>query len=419
MSQKNKQVFASEVMNRKVEEICNKIQDKELKRLFSNCFFNTLKTTINYQEKKGTPYTYVITGDIPAMWLRDSVAQVWPYLDFVDKDENIRKIFQGLINQQIECILLDPYANAFLQDDEGLKVFEKKWELDSLCYFIRLSYFYWKKSGDKKVFNDNWQRAIDLIIKTWQEQSDLATMGVYKYKTKGACPDILSLNGFGNPVAKSSLIRCAFRPSDDACIFQYLIPANCLAVVSLLQLAQMYREIFHNQGRADFFENFSNNINQDIEKYGIVKNLDGDDVFAYEVDAFGGQVLMDDSNIPSLLSLPYFDYLKTDNQVYKLTRKNILSKNNPYFFQGDSLAGIGSSHTEQGNIWPLGIIMQALTSANKEEIDFCLNILKNSHAGTYLMHESFSKNNPNVFTRHHFAWANSLFAELIMKFFAI
>ena len=415
---KNKRLFSSTVIEEKIREIDSFLQDRELSQMFVNCFPNTLDTTVYYQEKKGRPDTYITTGDIPAMWLRDSSAQLWPYLQFANKDAKLKKLFQGLINRQVECILLDPYANAFVKNNNGrLKVFERKWELDSLAYFIRLSFFYWKETGDIAVFDKKWQRAIQSIIKTWQEQSDLGKMDCYKHKTAKDCPEILNLAGLGNPLVESSLIRSAFRPSDDACIFQYLIPSNCFVSVCLKQLSEMYEKIFQDKTKSISYRKHAQEIDKDIKKLAILETSTKNKVFAYEVDGFGGQVIMDDANGPSLLSLPYFGYLKTNDLIYQNTRKLLLSKDNPYFFKGKKFSGIGSSHTVYGNIWPMSVIMQALTSDDEDEIVKCLRILKNTHAKTYFMHESFQKDNPNNYTRSWFSWANSLFGELIVKLY--
>jgi uncharacterized protein len=413
----NKRLFKSSLVENKINEISSYIKDENLSRLFVNCFPNTLDTTVHYRERNGKADTYVITGDIPAMWLRDSSAQVWPYLQFVNEDKKLKKLFQGLIRRQAECIILDPYANAFRLTKGRLKVFEKKWELDSLMYFIRLSYFYWKESGDTSVFDNNWKKAISKILKTTEEQSSADKMDRYTYRTPKECPEILNLGGFGNPLLKSKLIRSAFRPSDDATIFQYLIPSNCFAVVSLRQLAEMYQSFFGERKKATALIKLARDIDKDIKKHGIVREKSGRKIFAYEVDGFGGKTIMDDANAPSLLSLPYFGYLKPKSKIYKNTRNLILSDKNPYYFESNNFSGIGSSHTAYGNIWPMSIIMQALTSTNRKEIIDCLKILNKSHAGKYFMHESFTKSNPKNYTRDWFAWANSQFGELILKIY--
>lgn len=414
-----KRLFRSEVIEDQIKEISSYIVDKDLSRLFINCFPNTLDTTVYYRERNAKDSTYIVTGDIPAMWLRDSTAQLWPYLDFLKQDARLIKLFRGLINKQAKCICLDPYANAFKRSRSGeIRVFEQKWELDSLMYFIRLSYFYWKKTHDISVFNKEWERAIEKIIQTIDDQSNPETMPAYKYRTADDCPEILNLVGFGNPVINSYLIRSAFRPSDDATIFQYHIPSNCFAVTSLQHLAKIYKVVFQNYKKAKKFSTRARKIKHDIKKYGIITNKEGKKLFAYEVDGFGGQLLMDDANAPSLLSLPYFKYLDIADEVYQNTREFILSTSNPYYFKAKNARGIGSSHTNYGNIWPMGVIMQAITSNNSAEIKTCLKILLKTHANKYFMHESFSKNNPNNFTRDWFAWANSLFGELILKIYA-
>lgn len=415
---KEKRLFNSVVVEESIKEISSYIRNEDLSRLFINCFPNTLDTTVHYGEDEKGPDTYVVTGDIPAMWLRDSVAQVWPYLGFVKDDLELKKLFQGLIRKHVDCILHDSYANAFKCGRNGkIEVFERKWELDSLCYFIRLSYFFWKESGDKSIFNGRWRKAVSKIMKTFDDQSNKELMDRYKYRTPDNCPEILNLVGFGNPLPGKSMIRSAFRPSDDATIFQYLIPSNCFAVVSLKQLAEIHEKALKNSLKSEIFKKRAVKIDKEIKKIGVVKNKKGMRVFAYEVDGYGGQAIMDDANIPSLLSLPYLGYIKPDSRIYKNTRKTILSRENPYYFEADNCSGIGSSHTSYGNIWPMSIIMQALTSNNKREIKKCLDILRSTHAGKYFMHESFRKNNPARYTRRWFGWANSLFGELILKLY--
>jgi meiotically up-regulated gene 157 (Mug157) protein len=91
------------------------------------------------------------------------------------------------------------------------------------------------------------------------------------------------------------------------------------------------------------------------------------------------------------------------------------STSNPYFFKGSAAEGIGGPHVGLDMIWPMSIIMCALTSTDQEEIRQCLRWLKTTHADTGFIHEAFNKDNPAQFTRSWFAWANSLFGELIVK----
>lgn len=417
-SSEKRRNFKSDIIDAKTKEITSFIVDKELSDLFLNCFSNTLNECVYFFDKRGKPDTYILTGDIPAMWLRDSAAQVWPYLEFVNEDEKLKDLFRGLIRRQADCILLDPYANAFRRGRGGAsRIFERKWELDSLCYFIRLSYHYWRVSDDADIFDAKWQKAASSILETFKEQSNFDKMAVYRYESGDDCPNILSLSGFGNPLAETALIRSAFRPSDDACIFQYNVPANCFAAVSLEQLAEIFSIVFGNKSEAVFCAQKSVAVKKDLMEYAVFKNKKGKKIFAYEIDGYGGAVFMDDANAPGLLSLPYFGFLKKEEELYQNTRKMILSEKNPYYFKGEKYCGIGSAHTRYGNIWPLSIIMQAITSDSEEEIITCLKTLKSTHAGKHLMHESFKKNNPENYSRSWFAWANSLFGELILKLY--
>jgi meiotically up-regulated gene 157 (Mug157) protein len=138
-------------------------------------------------------------------------------------------------------------------------------------------------------------------------------------------------------------------------------------------------------------------------------------MYAYETDGFGDHLYMDDSNVPSLLALPYIDAVKLKDPLYQDTRMFILSDSNPYFFKGKFAEGSGSPHTLENMIWPMSIILRAMTSEDDLEIKKCLHWLKTTDAGTGFMHESFNKDNPEKFTRKWFAWANTLFGELLLK----
>jgi len=424
-----KRKFISEAVEEKISEVKNCIKDKELAELFENCYPNTLDTTIFLNSENGIPDTFVITGDIDAMWLRDSAAQVWPYLSLVNTDIKLKELFMGVINRHTSCILIDPYANAFRIDQRVVEgnnditemkagLHERKWELDSLCYSIRLSYGFWKETGDITCFNENWRKASKLILQTFKEQQRKSDRGQYKFgRITSWSTDTVPGNGYGNPVEPNGLIVSIFRPSDDAAIFPFIIPSNYFAVVSLKQLAEMHRHIFNDYDFATTCLNLALEIENALEKFASSDHLTFGRIFAYEVDGFGNKIFMDDANIPSLLSLPYLGCCDIEDPIYLNTRKFLLSSYNPYFFRGKEAMGIGSPHTLIDNIWPMSIIIQALTSANEEEIIQCLIYLKSTHKGFGLMHESFNKDDANDFTRKWFAWANSLFGELIIKIY--
>ena len=425
-----KRNFISKSVEETIARVKKDISDPEMAWLFENCYPNTLDTTVTYTEPGGKPDTFVITGDIDAMWLRDSSAQVWPYVPLIRKDEPLRKLIAGVINRQAKCILLDPYANAFLHGDEisewksditDMKpgIHERKWEIDSLCYPIRLAYKYWKISGDVSVFDTKWNEAMELIYTTFRVQQRKENQGPYSFKrTTSWQTDTVPGNGMGNPMKPVGLICSIFRPSDDATIFPFLIPSNYFAVVSLRQLSEICDKVTGNKMLASNCLKLAIEVEQALVKYAVADYLNYGKVIAFEVDGYGNRLMMDDSNVPSLLALPYLDCMDVKNPIYQNTRKFVLSDDNPWFFKGKAASGIGSPHTLKDKIWPMTIIMQAMTSTDPAEIRNCLNMLKSTHAGKGFMHESFNKDSPTDYTRSWFAWANTLFGELILKLHA-
>lgn len=425
--EKDKRNFVSASVDQKIAQMQKTIKDPEMAWLFGNCFPNTLDRTVNFSIKDGKPNTFVITGDIYAMWMRDCSAQVWPYMPFMTNDKPLQQLIAGVINRQAESVLLDPYANAFNFGKEGgewmtdntkmrPELHERKWEIDGLCYVIRLSYNYWKETGDVSNFDAKWQSAMELIVKTFKEQQRKTSQGPYKFtrRTEKAS-DTQFGDGYGNPVRPNGLICSMFRPSDDATTYAYLIPSNAFAVVTLRHLAEMEKAIKQNKTFADECTALANEVDAAIKKYAIVKHPKYGKIFAFEVDGFGNYLMMDDANVPSLLSLPYLGYVSPSNKIYQNTRKFVLSTDNPYYYKGTAGEGIGGPHVGPDMIWPMAIIMRALTSNDEKEIADCLQMLKNTHAGTGFMHETFNKNNPANFTRSWFAWANTLFGELLIK----
>lgn len=423
-SQRN---FQSAAIEAAIATFKQNVQSAELSWLFENCFPNTLDTTVTLSVRDGTPRTYVITGDIDAMWLRDSTAQVWPYLKFMPQDAALQQLVAGLIHKQTACILLDPYANAFYDDENRVGhwqsdltemkpgVHERKWEIDSLCYPIRLAYHYWQLTGDTAPFDENWQAAVQSTLKVFREQQRKNDLGPYKFQRNTPhATDTLPLAGYGYPVKPVGLICSAFRPSDDATVYSFLIPSNFFAAVSLRQAATMMAEIFSDKIAADL-NALATEVENALQEHGTVEHPVYGRIYAYEVNGFGSYNLMDDANIPSLLSLPYLGCVEANDPVYLNTRRFVLSAENPFFFKGKCAAGIGGPHVGLDMIWPMSIIMQALTSGDDQEIADCIQVLKNTHGGTGFMHESFHKDNPAVFSRDWFAWANTLFGELLWK----
>lgn len=426
----SKRKFVSKSVENTIKKVKKSIADPELAWVFENCYPNTLDTTVNHYQKNGKPYTYVITGDIDAMWLRDSSAQVFAYLSLAKEDEKLKNLLKGVINKQIEFVLLDPYANAFYGDNQKVSewkndytemkpgVHERKWEVDSLCYVMRLSYHYWKTTGDASIFDDDWKNAMLLILKTFREQQRKENKGPYKFQRGNGNPlDTQFGGGYGNPTYKNGLIHSMFRPSDDATFYPYLVSSNMFAVVSLKQISEIFKTIFSSLNADNQFIELANEVDEAIKNYAIFERKEFGKIYALEIDGFGNTLFMDDANVPNLLSIPYLGYTDYHDEVYKNTRKFSLSTANPWFNEGKFAKGIGGPHVGENKIWPLGLIMQALTTDDDEEIFYCLKTLKNTHAGTGFIHESFDVNNPKDFSRSWFAWANTLFGELILHLY--
>lgn len=426
----SKRHFTSVAVENAIKKFQANVADKELGWLFENCFPNTLDTTVTYALQNGKPDTYVITGDIDAMWMRDSSAQVWPYLQFANEEKKVKDLIAGVINRQTQYVLKDPYANAFYNDEQKIGewksdkttmkpgVHERKWEIDSLCYPIRLAYHYWKKTGDKTPFDANWKKAIETIYQTFVEQQRKNGKGPYRFQRETVHPtDSQPMSGFGFPVKPVGLICSAFRPSDDSTIYPFLIPSNFFAVSSLKQAAEMVISLYSDKALADKLTALANEVDGALKKYAIKDHPEFGKMFAFEVDGFGSAYMMDDSNVPSLLSMPYLGAINVDDPIYKNTRKFILSENNPFFFKGTAAEGVGGPHVGQDMIWPMAITIQGLTSVSDAEIKKCITMLKNTHGGKGFMHESFHKDDPKNFTRSWFAWANTLFGEFLWKIY--
>lgn len=424
----NKRTFVSSAVEDTIKTVKSAIADKGLAWMFENCYPNTLDTTVDYELIDSKPDTFIITGDIDAMWLRDSTAQVWPYMPLIKKDEKLKNLIKGLINRQVKCILKDPYANAFYKDlskESHWKsdkpspipgVHERKWEIDSLCYVVRLSYEYYKITNDKSVFDSNWDKAMQLVYRTLRTEQRMDGESPYSFaRQTTAMIDAPTFNGTGRPINPVGLICSMFRPSDDATLFPFLIPSNIFAILSLNQLTEIYSKVLKNQKFANECGKFAKEVDEAIKKYAIAEHLDFGKIYAYEVDGFGNKVFMDDANVPSLMSLAYLGAHQPSDEIYKNTRKFLLSDSNPYYLKGKVAEGQASPHTGKEKIWPMGIILRAMTSKDNEEIKHCLRMLKNTHANTGFMHEAFHKDNPKDFNRSWFAWANTLFGELIIK----
>ena len=422
-----KRHFTSRAVEEQIVKIKGELQDPKLAWMFENCYPNTLDTTVDFKMEGNRPDTFVITGDINAMWLRDSGAQVWPYVALCKEDEPLRLLIAGVINRQTKCILLDRYANSFTHGAEASDwhtdmtemkpyIHERKWEIDSLCYPVRLAYHYWKRTGDTSVFDSNWQQAMSLVLQTFREQQRKEGSGPYYFQRRTERQlDTLSNNGWGNPVRPVGMIVSSFRPSDDATTFGFLVPSNLFAIASLRQIAEISKKVTGDRLFASQCNDLADEVERAVKEYAIVSHPKYGKVYAFEVDGFGNAYFMDDANVPSLLALPYLDSVSRNDSVYQNTRKLVWSTDNPYFFKGTSGEGIGGPHIGYDMIWPMSLIMKAMTTEDNDEIRQCVRLLRDTDGGTGFMHESFHKDNPAKYTRHWFAWTNTLFGELIVK----
>lgn len=393
--------------------------------IFKQCYLNTLETTVeNLPDGK----TFIITGDIPAMWLRDSTAQVHVYLPLASADAGIAGLIKGLIRQQASFVIMDPYANAFNKAPNGRHnsddhtemsswVWERKYELDSLCFPIQLLHDYWSATRDESLFDETIYAMLKRVIEVMliEQRHDRYSRYSFQRDDVDRPLDTLAGEGHGRPVNYTGMIWSGFRPSDDACTFGYHIPSNMFAVV-VLKYAEEFLQKFYNDGQlAGRAGELRSEIEGGIQNYGLVNTPDFGRIYAYETDGFGNSLLMDDANVPSLLSIPYIGYRPAADPIYRSTRAFILSCRNPYFVTGRYASGIGSPHTGVGTLWPISLMIQGLTSADPVEQRNLLKVLTSTTAGTNFMHESFLPDDPSRFSRPWFAWANSLFAEYVIK----
>lgn len=397
----------------------------ELMDVFVNCYTNTLNTTVKRMENN---MTHVITGDIPAMWLRDSAAQLRPYIFLAKENEEIRELIAGLVRRQFMCITIDEYANAFNEAPNGACwekddpnqnpwVWERKFEVDSLCYPLQLAYLLWKNTGCTTQFEGDFQVGVEKILEVFTTEQYHEEKSHYRFnRNNGYYRDTLSRDGKGALVKSGTgLIWSGFRPSDDACTYGYLIPSNMFAVVALGYLEEMEREIFHNEELAERAKALKEEVQEAIETIGKTFTEEFGMVYAYETDGYGMYNLMDDANVPSLLAMSYLGY-EGEPEVSSNTRRFLLSEANPFYFKGDKAAGIGSPHTPSNYIWHIAMAIQGLTSETREEK---LEILKNMAAttgGKGVMHEGFCCEDDSKFTRAWFSWANAMYAELFLDY---
>jgi len=419
-------LFHSDAVEKKIKEVKKKLKDNPyLAWMFENCFPNTIDTTVHFD---GADDTFVYTGDIAAMWLRDSGAQVWPYVQLANQDPELKKMIRGVILRQMRCINFDPYANGFYitadeksewsSDFTDMKpgIHERKYEIDSLCYPLRLAYHYWQVTGDSSVFGGEWKEAVKTVLKTFREQQRKNGVGPYRFMRRTERQlDTVCNDGLGAPAKPVGLICSFFRPSDDATTFLYLVPSNFMAVSSLRKAAEILRTVNGDTATASECTAMADEVADALQKYAIYNHPKYGKIYAFEVDGYGNQLLMDDANVPSLLGMAYLGDVDVNDPIYQNTRRFVWSEDNPYFFRGSKGEGIGGPHIGYDMIWPMSIMMKAFTSQDDAEIKWCIETLQRTDGGTGVIHESFNKNNPDKYTRPWFAWQNTLFGELILK----
>ena len=392
----------------------------DLWNIFERCFLSTIETTVKETETD----TFVITGDIPAMWLRDSTAQVLHYLRFAGS-EDVSKMIEGLLSRQADCILKDPYANAFNREENSFKpyndfprasdwVWERKYEIDSLCYPMWLAEKYINKTGNTAFLSGRFHEAMKTVLKVFATEQNHENSDYLFIRSDCPPTDTLSHEGKGAPVKVTGMTWCGFRPSDDACKYGYLIPSNLFAVRAMKSVKALSKLLGDEESYKEA-ERLEKEIAEGVEAYGKVKHPELGEIYAYETDGFGNYVFMDDANVPSLLALPYLEVCEKDDPLYQRTRAFVLSKHNPYYYEGALAKGVGSPHSPAGYIWPIALCVQAMTSTDDKEIASLLKNVLATTGGTGFMHESFDPNKPEDFTRPWFAWANSMLAETILR----
>lgn len=442
-----------------IDDMTEKMVDKDLARIFENAFPNTLDTTVRWHVDgtvkhkasskrhwdadawKG-PQSFIVTGDINAEWLRDSTNQLAQYQLLAKKDKEIHNLILGAINTQAEYVITSPYCNAFqppapsglnptYQGDgdvvhpayEQAFVFECKYELDSLAHFLSLSNQFYNHAGSTEFLTPRWLLAVDTLLEvltaqskpTFNEKTGAYHRNEYSFQRRtDTGTETLNLGGVGNPLnGGTGLVRSAFRPSDDATILGFFIPANAMISVELKRAATMLQKAGKKQ-LATSVREWGEKIEAGVWEHGVVQHKKFGRVFAFEVDGFGSSILMDDANLPSLLALPLLGFVSTDDEVYQNTRKMILQKNgNPYYLTGDAFHGIGGPHIGLQHAWPMSVLVQAMTSESDDEITQCLGLVKNASRHG-LVHESINVDYVSDYTRSWFAWANSVFAQTVL-----
>ncbi|NEG54397.1 glycoside hydrolase family 125 protein [Bifidobacterium platyrrhinorum] len=397
---------------------------------FRACFADTLLTTVRRHDD-GT--TFLLTGDIPAMWLRDSTTQLRPYLALAGEDDGLSDLIAGLVRQQFRYITIDPYANAFNETPSGASwdkddrsdssspwLWERKYEVDSLCFPIQLAWLLYANTGRTDHFDDEFVSGTHRILDVFETEQHHEDSPYFFIRDTDIPTETLANDGKGSPVAHTGMTWSGFRPSDDACTYHYLVPSNMFASVVMGYLERIFGgDILDDPSVAARAKALRESITEGIETHAKTVNRDGETIYAFETDGLGHYNVMDDSNVPSLMAAPYLGYCEPDDPTYLATRRTLLSDENPYYYEGEYLKGIGSPHTPPRYVWPIALAIEAMTSGDRETKERILDRLVATDAGTHLMHEGIDVDDPTKYTREWFSWSNMMFCELVMDYFGI
>jgi meiotically up-regulated gene 157 (Mug157) protein len=445
--------FSSPAIEATIAWARENLADQALAELYTNTYPNTADTTMTsrFYPPAGKNLTFVITGDIDAMWLRDSTNQLLSYINLASIDAKLSSAISETIERQLYYVAHDQYANAFQADNASAGphaggdsrtppytnlVFEGKYEVDSLAAVLKLLRTYCGAMGKLNNNNNNTSSCVDFLGSSFAGgapfihaslvkllralvamQSPTATAYAFRrHHDPGHNDDLFP----HNKVGFTGMVRSAFRPSDDECIYDFLVPSNLMLAVELKHLVAAVGSSALFADVAAMATKLRSDILSGVEQYAVQSS----GVLSFEVDGLGGRNNMDDANLPSLLSLPYIGVgeaeVKGFGKVYDATRRAVLSKpTNQYYYAGPLGAGPGSPHTWPDFVWPLGLTDQLITALydpnghEDAEILGLLDQLKRSAIGAGVLHESFSVYNTSVCTRNWFAWANSYFGQAV------
>ncbi len=419
---------------------CDSLSERA-RSIFAGCYKDVIQKTVRFMDDESV---HVITGDIPAMWLRDSACQMLSYFSPARNCGPLASLLVGVSKRQFNLINTDPYANAFNMEADGScyskddtqmgpMVWERKYELDSLCYPIWFSYKLWKEIGVTEQFDDSFLNASEKILEVIRTEQYHEERSEYFFRRSGCRYfDTLSRDGRGTAVKSGiGLVWSGFRPSDDACTFGYNIPSNMLCATVMGELSEIAgmlaalskgetgKKYLKDAKRIEFIfreaRAIETEIGEAIEKYGVA-DLGDRKVYAYETDGYGQYLVMDDANMPSLLSMKFMGYEPKDMAVYEATRELILSRDNPYYYKGETLEGIGSPHTRAGYAWPIALAVQGLTDERGEKKRQLIEMIAGSDADTGCIHESIDVDDPKKYSREWFSWANVMYCLLVMDY---